>query len=125
MDALGDAGVTAIVTTQLERSKATARPLAEALHITPEVVRTGGPAGDHVKQVAAAAMKHAGGVVLVVGHSNTVAEIVEALGAKKPAPICDEEYDGLYLVVIQNGSAKVVKGRYGVATPRPSTCGAM
>ena len=126
-EALKDAGVSAIITTQLERTRATARPIADALHITPQVVPTETPVSEHAKHVAAAVMKHAGGVVLVVGHSNTVGEIVAALGAPKPGAICDDEYDGLYVVVIPGGGAPahVVKGRYGAATPVAAGCGAM
>ncbi len=125
--ALRDAGVTAIVTTQFERTKATARPLAERLGITPEVVTAGGGSvGEHAKAVAAAVMQHAGGVVLVVGHSNTVPDIVEALGAHRPADICDAEYDNLFVVrVPASGPASVVHARYGTATPVAAGCRGM
>jgi phosphohistidine phosphatase SixA len=124
--ALRDAGVTAIVTTQLERTKATARPLADALHITPEVVPTETSVQEHVKKVVAAVLRHGGGVVLVVGHSNTVPEIVEALGGKKPAAMCDDEYDGLYMVVVSGtGPAHVVHSRYAAASVLGPGCASM
>jgi len=119
-----DAGVTAIVTTQFARTRETARPAAEALHITPEVVSAGG--AQHAAEVARVVRSHAGGVVLVVGHSNTIPAIVAALGAPQPAPICDSEYDGLYVVTIPaSGSAHVIRARYGEPSPVEAGCGSM
>ena len=37
--------------------------------------------------------------VLVVGHSNTIPDIVKALGLPKPAAIGDGDYDNLFIVV--------------------------
>ena len=108
-----DAGVTALITTQFARTRETARPAAEALHITPEIVSAGG--AQHAQEVAKAILSgHAGAVVLVVGHSNTIPAIVAALGAPRPPPICDSEYDGLYFVTVPaTGVARVIRARYG------------
>ena len=119
-----DAGVTAIVTTQFARTRETARPTAEALQITPDVVRAGG--AQHAQEVARAVMAHAGGVVLVVGHSNTVPAIIAALGAPQPPPICDSSYDDVYLLTVRaSGPARVIHARYGEASPVVAGCGAM
>ena len=121
-----DAGVTAVITTQFARTRETARPTAEALGITPEVARAGGSAAQHAQDVARMAQAHAGGVVLVVGHSNTIPAIVAALGAPQPPPICDSEYDDLYVVTIPaSGSARVIRARYGEPSPVEAGCGAM
>ena len=119
-----DADVTAIVTTQFARTRETARPAAEALHITPEVVSAGG--AQHAAEVARVVRSHAGGVVLVVGHSNTIPAIVAALGAPQPAPICDSEYDNLYVVTISApGAAHVIRARYGEPSPAEAGCGSI
>jgi broad specificity phosphatase PhoE len=119
-----DAGVTAVITTQFARTRETARPAAEALGITPEVARAGG--GAHAQDVARMVQAHAGGVVLVVGHSNTIPAIVAALGAPQPPPICDSEYDNLYVVTIPaSGSAREIRARYGEPSPVEAGCGAM
>jgi broad specificity phosphatase PhoE len=121
-----DAGVTAVITTQFARTRETARPTAEALGITPEVARAGGSAAQHAQDVARMVQAHAGGVVLVVGHSNTIPAIVTALGAPQPPPICDSEYDDLYVVtLIPNASARVIRARYGAPSPVDAGCGAM
>ena len=120
-----DAGVTAVVTTQFVRTKATAQPIAAALGITPEVVDA--RAAQHAQEVARTILaKHPGEVVLVVGHSNTIPAIVAALGAAQPPPICDSEYDGLYVVTVPaSGLARVIRARYGEPTPAAEACGAM
>ena len=119
-----DAGVTAVITTQYARARATAQPIASALRITPEVVEARGTS--HAQDVANAVRAHAGGVVLVVGHSNTIPAIIAALGAPQPPPICDPEYDNVYIVTVPaSGPAHVIRAHYGERTPAPSSCGAM
>lgn len=119
-----DAGVAAIVTTQFARTRETARPAAEALHIKPEVVSAGG--AQHVQEVARVIRSHAGGVVLVVGHSNTIPAVIAALGAPQPPPICDSAYDNLYIVTIpSSGSAHLISARYGQPSPTEASCGSM
>ena len=121
-----DAGVTAVITTQFARTRDTARPTAEALGITPEVARAGGSAAQHAQDVARMVQAHAGGVVLVVGHSNTIPAIIAALGAPQPPPICDGEYDDFYMVtVVANGSAHLIHTRYGQPSPADATCASM
>jgi broad specificity phosphatase PhoE len=120
-----DAGVTAIITTQYDRTRSTAAPTATALKVTPEVV-TAGPLAQHAKAVADQVRKHAGGTVLVVGHSNTIPAIVGALGAPQPREICDGEYDTLFVVVLgDTGSPRLVRSRFGAASPSDSSCPAM
>ncbi len=122
--ALKDAGVTAVITTQYRRTIETGAPTAEEFHLTPEVVSATSNVPEHASAVAEAVMKHAGGTVLVVGHSNTVAAIAQALGAPRPAELCDAEYDALFVVsVTAEGRATVVKARYGKATPVAEGCG--
>lgn len=121
-EAVKDANVTAVITTQLARTRMTAAPTVANRGITPEVVNAGG--ATHIAEVAAAVKRHAGETVLVVGHSNTVPAIVAALGAKEPAAICDPEYDNVYVVTIDPaGKAGVVRGHFGVPTPVPAGCG--
>jgi broad specificity phosphatase PhoE len=123
--AIRDAGVSAAITTQFARTKATAQPTVAALSLQTEIV-TAGSAASHPQDVAAAVRKHAGHTVLVVGHSNTVPAIIEALGAKRPAAICDAEYDNLYVVTIAaDGKAGVIHSKFGARTPVDASCAAM
>lgn len=118
--ALAGSNVQAVITTQLERTKATARPTAEAARAPMEVVATGAmPA--HAKAVADAARKHAGKTVLVVGHSNTVTQIVEALGGPPAKDLCDSDYSYVFTVILDGATARVVKSTFGAPSPETPT----
>ena len=122
LDALRDAGVQAVVTTQLQRTRLTAAPLARELGLTPEVVPVSGDAATHARQVADyVTSRHAGQVVLVVGHSNTIPLIVTALGTGAADPIDDGSYDDLYVVTRPSeGAAHRLHVRYGSTTATPT-----
>ena len=122
---LRSTGITAIVTTQLKRTQETAEPLAAQLGLTAEVVRTGLTA--HADSVAATVMRHRGGKVLVVGHSNTITAIIAALGGPKLPNLCDSEYSTLFVVrVTGSPSPVVVRQHYGAPDPVPdASCLAM
>jgi broad specificity phosphatase PhoE len=117
--ALSDAHVSAIITTQLERTKATAKPLADAAKITPIVVPASSDIAAHVNAVVAAvASRPPGDVVLVVGHSNTIPAIIAALGGPKMPDLCDAQYSGLFVLQLRpNGPPSFVRGRFGAADP--------
>lgn len=89
---LGDAGLGAVIVSDTRRSRETASPLAA----------TGGlrvielPARD-IDAIVAAVHARDGRPVLVIGHSNTVPELVRRLGGG-PVPIADSDYSGIYLV---------------------------
>ena len=120
-----DAGVSAIITTQFVRTKSTAEPTATALKLTPEVVQAG-PMPQHAKSVAEQVMKHAGGTVLVVGHSNTIPAIVGALGAPQLRDLCESEYDQVFVVVLGDaGAPRLIRSRYGAASADDPACASM
>lgn len=101
--ALQDAGITAIYVTEYKRTQETAAPLAKALGLTPTVV----PAKDTPGLVAQ--LKRAPRNVLVVGHSNSVPDVVKALGVAAAVTIGDAEYDRLFVVTPQS---HVIQLRY-------------
>jgi broad specificity phosphatase PhoE len=116
-----DAGVSAVITTQFARTRATAQPLVAEMKLSPEVVDA--RSATHAQDVAGAVRKHDGQTVLVVGHSNTVGKIIEALGAKAPPPICDQDYDDLFIVTIpSSGEARLIHARYGAPAHAPERC---
>ena len=120
------AGVSAIITTQFQRTRQTAAPLAEALGLTPVVVNTQADVARHAADVAAAVRQQAGKTVLVVGHSNTIAPIVAALGGPGFPDFCDPEYDNLIVMVLDaEGGVRTVRSRFGAATPVDSSCASM
>lgn len=121
--AVAAAKVQAVITTQLVRTRETGRPAAEAAGLTMETVPTGGATEVHAKAVADAARKHAGKTVLVVGHSNTVMRIVEALGGPKLPDLCDSQYSGLFTVILDGASTRFVNSTFGAPSPeQPTGC---
>ena len=124
--AVADAKIQAVITTQLLRTRETARPAAEARGLTMETVAVSGAASAHAQAVADAVRKHAGKTVLVVGHSNTVNLIVGALGGPKIVDLCDSQYSNLYTLVLDGASARLVVGTYGAPSPDvPTGCPVM
>jgi broad specificity phosphatase PhoE len=90
---LKDAKIVAIFTSEYHRTQQTAAPLAKSLGITPSVV----PARDVTALVNR--IRSTNGNVLVVGHSNTLSQIMKALGISAPVTIGDADYDNLFVVV--------------------------
>ena len=109
---LGDAGISAIYVTPWQRNRRTAQPLATRLGDSLIVV-------DAVDEtVERLRTRHAGQTVLVVGHSNTVPQIVERLTGEAVPPFTEGEYDRLYVVTLVPGHpARVVRLRYGSGKP--------
>lgn len=89
---LADAGIGAVFVTEYKRTQQTAAPLAQARRLTPTII----VAKDTAALVAR--LKQSPVPVLVVGHSNTVPEILTALGASPAVTIPDTEYDNLFIV---------------------------
>jgi phosphohistidine phosphatase SixA len=88
---LKDAGITTIFVTELRRTQETAAPLAAALGIVPTVI-----AQNDLKALVPK-LKSTVGNVLVVGHSNTVPAVIDALGLTAPI-IGDADFDNLFIV---------------------------
>lgn len=113
---LDSAGIKAIVVTQFRRTEETAAPLASAIGVTPEVV-SAGRKGDADSAVAAV-MRHRGENVLIVGHSKTLADIIQALGGPKLAHLCETQYSTLYVMQLPpTGKPKLVTQHYGRGDP--------
>lgn len=105
-NALADAGVQTIFTTEFKRTQQTAAALAKKLSLTPVVT----PGAD-VDGLVAGIQKHAGETVLVAGHSNTVPAVIKKLGGGD-FTIKDDEYDRMFVVTLANGTASTVALRY-------------
>jgi phosphohistidine phosphatase SixA len=90
--ALKDANITAIYVTEFKRTQQTAAPLARALGLTVKTV-TSRSTPELIKQLEATR-----GNVLVVGHSNSVPDVIKGLGVTTPVTIGDDEFDNMFLV---------------------------
>lgn len=112
-----------IFVTPFKRTAETAAFVAARSGITPVAISV---AGNHVQRVADA-VKSASGVVLVVGHSNTIPAIITALGGPKLSDICDASFATLFVFQPATASAasQLVVSSYGPPDPAgATTCGA-
>lgn len=108
--------VQGIFTSQYKRTQQTAAPVAARLGLTPVAVPVQG--GDARAQAAATATAiralPTGSAALVVGHSNTVGLIVEALGGPKLDDLCDGEYAAMLVLDLSRPSApRLLRASYG------------
>jgi phosphohistidine phosphatase SixA len=115
---LREAGINVIITTQLQRTRLTARPLARLRGITPQVVPTGGTTAAHIDSVVAAVRSHPGATILVVGHSNTIGHIARKLGGDEMGDLCDSEYSNLIILSMPRAKpTQMLVERYGPPDP--------
>jgi len=89
-----DAEITAIFTTEFKRTQETAAPIAKELHVSPTVI----PAD----QIFALVEKLRGlkGNGLVVGHGNTIPDLVKALGIATPVNVPENDYSELFFIIL-------------------------
>lgn len=114
--ALGGADVKAIYSTQFNRTRETVDPLAKDLdlRVTELMINESNAGTYHTALASEIRAKHRGETVVVVGHSNTVPLIVQALSGKLVEPIEESEYDRIYMVVLSgSGEGRVISVRYG------------
>ena len=104
---LADANIRLIFVTELKRTKETASSVSNKFHVEPSVIT----AADVDGLVAKLRTTPSGSTVLVVGHSNTLPEMIEKLGAGT-IKIEDSEYDHLYIVTLESGKARLLALRY-------------
>ncbi len=106
-------GITKIYSTQYRRTTQTAAPLAAATGT--EVTLRPIDASNFATYAAdlAAEIRHHDRfeAVLVVGHSNTIPELVHALSGVAVPPIPEPEYDRLYMITLGR-EVRVVPAKY-------------
>ena len=108
---LKNQSLSSVYCTDYQRIKLTATPIAEKQNLTLQIYNP-----KSLKAFAEKVMQDNNGKkVLIVGHSNTVLETIEALGGKRPiATISDNEYDYFFTVkIFAEGLVKVEFGHYG------------
>ena len=105
---LAQSGAAAIYATEYQRTTETAKPLADRLGLPIQHV----PATDTARLVEQLKARHAQDTVVVVGHSNTVPEILRLYGASI-SPIADDDFGNVFVVVPRpGGRALVLRLRY-------------
>jgi phosphohistidine phosphatase SixA len=116
-EALRDARISGAVVSERLRTHQTARPTLGP--IVPDTISIAGGVAAHARAVAERIRgRHAGGTVLVVGHSNTIPAIMTALGAGSLPDICDAAYGNLYIMILaERGPPQVLRTKYGPPDP--------
>lgn len=92
---LAATGVDAVYATQYRRTVETATPLAQRLSL-PLHIYDAGVTADLIRLLDD---RHRAETVVVVGHSNTVPDIVQALSGEDVGPIGEDRYGDVFLVV--------------------------
>src|SRR4029453_3428323 len=93
---LKDSHITFVFVTEFKRTKETAAPTATAARVSPTVVR----ANDIGALVAK--LRGLNGNALVVGHGNTIPDLLKALGIATLVTIPDDDYDEIFAVFVGN-----------------------
>lgn len=118
---LSSAGIKAIFTSQFNRTKQTGEPLAAklGLTVTPFTLKLSPSnprqiAEESTAEVTNKILQHGGQSVLVVGHSNSVPDVIKMLGGDVVPTIDERKHDDLFVVTVYaKGKAKVAQLKYG------------
>ena len=109
-----------IYSTNTTRTQNTVAPLAEVLHIK-TAIYPARPDSNFIKTLKSNATNQ-----LVVGHSNTIDDVVNMLVGSKVIPddLPDAAYDNLYVVKLPKsgkGNGRLVSQKYGKKSQLPTT----
>lgn len=99
---LKDSKISAIYTSEYKRTINTGAPAAEALKIKPVSIN------DTSKIIKALKDDKTDNTALVVGHSNTVPDILKAFGSDSKVEIGEKEFDRLYIITPQSNAKPIV-----------------
>jgi len=102
---LSKVGVSHIIVSEWVRTQQTAQPLANALSLTPEILP-----GLDLDAIEASARRHPSTVV-IIGHSNTVPDLVGRFTASAGPPISGE-FDNLFVA----SRRRLIHLQYGAPT---------
>lgn len=120
---LANAGIKAIYTSQFARTKQTAEPLATKLGLTVAPIslksNPNNPrqiAEESTTEVVNKILESPGENVLLVGHSNSIPDVIKMLGGDLVPAIDERKFDDLFVVTIYaKGKAKVTQIKYGAS----------
>lgn len=102
---LAETGIDAIFTSEFKRTKETAAPTADRLGVSPLEL------ADEM-EAAKQQVRSAGQCVLVVGHTNTIPDLITALGGP-PVEIPDTAFDRLFVLHVRDDAANLLSMTYG------------
>ena len=91
---LKDSQIRSVFVTEFKRTQETAAPTARAAQVSPTVV----PASDIGALVQK--LRALNGNALVVGHGNTIPDLLRALGIATPVSIPEDDYNEIFAVLV-------------------------
>jgi len=104
---LAESGIQHIYTTEFLRARQTAAPLADKLNVKPVMSAAKDP------DPLIAQLRQVKGNVLIVGHANTIPDLLKKLGVKSDVKIGESDYGDLFIVVLRStGQPTLVKLRF-------------
>ncbi len=117
---LSAAGIKNVYTSQFVRTKTTGEPLAAKLGTTVVVLplksNPDNPrliAEESTASVVSKLLEHPGESSLLVGHSNSIPDVIKMLGGDAVPTIDEQKFDDLFIVTVYaKGKAKVVHLKY-------------
>lgn len=118
---LGNANIKTILTSQFARTKLTAEPISKKLNVAVTPISLSlNPSNPRMiseqstAEVTNKILERGGESVLVIGHSNSIPDVIKMLGGDV-APVIDEKkFDDLFVVTVYaKGKAKVAHLKYG------------
>lgn len=118
---LGAAGIKTIITSQFARTKQTAEPLATKLNLTATSISLrSNPtnprliAEESTAEVVNKILERSGESVVLVGHSNSLPDVIKMLGGDTVPTIDERTFNDLFIVTVYaKGKARVVHLKYG------------
>ena len=104
---LSASGIKAIFTSEYTRTRQTAAPLAQKLNLKPVMAAAKDPAP------LVGQLRRLQGNALIVGHADTIPDLMRQLGVAETVTIGDNDYDNLFVVVrTAAGRATLVRLKY-------------
>jgi phosphohistidine phosphatase SixA len=122
---LSDANIKTIITSQYARTKLTAEPLAKQANVAVTPVSLSlSPSNPRMvseqstAEVTNKILERGGESVLVIGHSNSIPDVIKMLGGDVTPVIDEKKFDDLFVVTVYaKGKAKVAHLKYGSSAP--------
>ena len=106
-----DTDITTVYSTDFRRTRQTAAPTAEAHRLNLSLYDAQIPAAEWAASLRA---RHVQGAILIVGHSNTVPDIVSALSGEAVEAIPESQYELIYRVAFAaDGSVDLQRTQFG------------
>jgi broad specificity phosphatase PhoE len=102
---LKDLQITSVFVTEFKRTQETAVPTARAAQLSPTVI----PANDIGALVEK--LRALNGNALVVGHGNTIPDLLKALGIATPVSIPEDDYSEIFAVLV-GGTPQLLRLHY-------------